>query len=728
MDRPGVAYKLRLQFFQQTAEAVVRLPRPYSLRRSDHARHARHGGLRGFIEQGLLRAVSLILLVVLSAWAMFRSDPLMALLAMSFVPFAGWRLARMGYLLRVTWLQFQRLMSILTRTMEENLQGIRVGPRLRRQTLRDGQVRRGGAGGPGAGAPTPDRAVQRRRGAQRVVLRLHGPGAVVRRAARDRRRDDGRPADRLPDLHDAAAGAGADDRHDLHGRRARHLVRRRVFEVLDIVPEIQDPPDAKALVLTQGVLRFEHVDFRYDEGGPLILRDVSFEVPPGKTLGIVGPPGSGKTTIANLIPRFYDVSGGRVTVDGQDVRDVTLASPARARRPVCSRRPSCSTLVINNVAYADPWADEPRIQKPPRRRRSTTTSPPCQAATRPASANAAYRCPAASASGCPSPAGVVPGPGIMIFDDSTAAIDAVTERAVVREGLSSATKQKATIIIAHRLSSLMHADEILVLDDGEVVERGTHAELLAQEGEYAALYELQSKSDAGRPAGRPAHRAARKGGRQGRDGEGMSDFAFDRDMATPPPGQAARRSQTARQPGVRRRRGDLRLLRHTRSWRVPSPMCCPTRGTLVLAMFGVALFVGCQVAIPWAISQAVTATVAKDLGRLQTMVLLFGGLLVLNTFASFLEQWVSARMAQKVILRPAPLDVRALPEHQPVVHGQDPRRPDHGPPARRRERAAGVRGDLGLGVRRPVPADRDRRHADQHGRELGLLTLTVLRP
>ena len=492
----SVAYKLRLRFFQQ-------------LQRLSFGFHDRiHSGdlitrgmldmegLRGFIEQGLLRAVSLVLLVVLSAYMMWRTDPFLALLAMSFVPFAAWRLARMGYLLRVTWLQFQRLMSILTLTMEENLQGIRV---VRAFAAKPFEMMKFDQAALDALALARRRLTVRFSAVASLNISFYASMGLLLwfggRKVMGGELSVGQltafltymtllqaPVRMIAMIFMAAARATSSG--------------GRVFEVLDIEPEIQDAPGAKPLDVSQGVLRFEHVDFRYDGGGPLILSDVSFEVGPGKTLGIVGPPGSGKSTIANLVPRFYDVSAGKVSVDGQDVREVTLASLRDHVGLVQQEAFLFDASVINNVAYADPWAEEERIKSA-----ASTAQIHDYITTMPAGYETRIGERGVSLSGgqrqrMSIARGVVPGPGIMIFDDSTAAIDAVTEKRV-REALSSATRQKATIIIAHRLSSLMHADEIIVLDDGRIIERGTHAELLALGGEYAALYELQSKSDAG---------------------------------------------------------------------------------------------------------------------------------------------------------------------------------------------------------------------------------------
>ena len=190
------------------------------------------------------------------------------------------------------------------------------------------------------------------------------------------------------------------------------------------------------------------------------------------------------------------MSGGRITIDGQDVRDVQLASLREYVGLVQQEAFLFDATVTNNVAYADPWADDDRIVGATKTAQlhdyiaNLPTAYDTRVGERGVALSGGQRQRMSIARG------VVPGPGIMIFDDSTAAIDAVTEKKV-RDSLAEATRQKATIIIAHRLSSLMHADEILVLEEGRVVERGSHAELLALGGEYYDLFQLQTRTEQG---------------------------------------------------------------------------------------------------------------------------------------------------------------------------------------------------------------------------------------
>ena len=490
-----VGYDLRLQYFQQ-------------LQRLSFGFHDRiHSGdlvtrgmldlegARVFIQNGVMQLISLLLLLGFAAYMMLTTDLVMGLIGLAFVPVAGFALGRMGFLLRVTWLRVQELMAVLTLTMEENLQGIRV---VRAFAGKRFEMAKFDAASKEALDFSYKRITLRFRAVSVMsvsfygsmgLLLWYGGHKVVGGAMSVGKLTEfltymtllQTPIRQIAMIFNAAARATSSG--------------ARLFEVLDLEPEIADAPGAKALAPSAGTLRFENVDFAFDPAGKQVLKDVSFEVRAGQTLGIVGPPGSGKSTIANLIPRFYDVSGGAITIDGQDIREVTLASLREYVGLVQQESFLFDASIGHNVAYADPWADDARIEGAARTAQihDHIAGLPEAYETRVGERGVALS--GGQRQRLSIARGVVPGPGVMIFDDSTAAIDAVTERRV-RDALAQATATKATIIIAHRLSSLMHADHIVVLDDGRVAERGTHAELIKAGGVYAELYELQTRSDA----------------------------------------------------------------------------------------------------------------------------------------------------------------------------------------------------------------------------------------
>jgi ATP-binding cassette subfamily B protein len=490
-----VAYRLRLNYFQHLQRLSFRFhDRIHS---GDLITRGMIDleGTRAFVQNGMMQSLTLVLLLVVATTMMFLSDPLMAALALAFVPFSIYTLGRVGYLLRIAMIRLQNLMSVMTMVMEENLQGIRVVRAFASRAFEMGKFDKASID---ALAQAYQRILLRMRAVRTINLTFYASQAAVL----------------LYGGHKVATG------HMSPGQMAAFIlylnllqgpVRQvlmivlsasratvcggRLFEILDTKADIADKPGAPALAPTEGTLRFENVDFSYVDGKP-ILHDISFTVRQGQTLGIVGPPGSGKSTIANLAPRFYDVNGGRITIDGVDIRDVTLASLREYVGLVQQEAFLFDSNVTNNVAYADPWAEEARIVGATRTAQlhDYIAALPGGYGTRVGERGVALS--GGQRQRMSIARGVVPGPGVMIFDDSTAAIDAVTEKRV-RDALAEATRAKATIIIAHRLSSLMHADEILVLEEGRVVERGTHDELIALGGEYHDLFQLQTRSEQG---------------------------------------------------------------------------------------------------------------------------------------------------------------------------------------------------------------------------------------
>ncbi|HEY5070814.1 MAG TPA: ABC transporter ATP-binding protein [Caulobacteraceae bacterium] len=491
-----VAYQYRLAYFQQLQKLS------FGFHDKIHSGDLITRGMldlegaRAFIQNGMMTSLTLVLLLAISVTMMVTTDAKMAALGLAFVPIAGFALARMGFLLRVTWLHVQRLMSILTLTMEENLQGMRV---VRSFAAKAFEMAKFDEAANAALAYSYRRIVLRFRAVSVMTVSFYVSMGLLLWVGGHKVATGAMSVGRLTEFLTYMTLLQSPIRQIamIFASAARATTSGgRLFEILDMTARIADAPGARALVGGDGVLGFAHVDFAYEAGGRPILRDVTFEVAPGRTLGIVGPPGCGKSTIAHLIPRFYDVTGGAVTIGGQDVREVTLSSLRSHVGLVQQEAFLFDATVTNNVAYADPWAEEVRIVAAARTAQihDYVAGLPAAYETRVGERGVALS--GGQRQRMSIARGVVPGPGVMIFDDSTAAIDAVTEKKV-RDALAQATAAKATVIIAHRLSSLMHADEIIVLEEGRIVERGDHAQLLELGGEYADLFALQTRTEQG---------------------------------------------------------------------------------------------------------------------------------------------------------------------------------------------------------------------------------------
>ena len=266
-----------------------------------------------------------------------------------------------------------------------------------------------------------------------------------------------------------------------------------MFELLQQPNEIVEAPGAPALVVDGGGLRFENVHFAYDPARE-ILRGVSFDVPAGKTLAIVGASGAGKSTISRLIFRFFDPQQGRITIDGQDIAKVTLASLRAALGMAPQDNVLFNDTIRYNILYGRPEASEAEMRAAAElaRIRGFIEGAPggfdAQVGERGLKLSGGEKQRVAMART------FLKGPPILVLDEATSALDTLTEREI-QAALETASRGRTTIVIAHRLSTVVNADEILVLDKGVVVERGSHDSLLARNGAYAALWRRQHRDE-----------------------------------------------------------------------------------------------------------------------------------------------------------------------------------------------------------------------------------------
>ncbi len=456
-------------------------------------------GVRMFVNTGLLRVLLLAVLIGAGAWMLISIDPILGLLSLSFVPYVAWRSATSRLKLRYLWFAFQDRMAVLGRIMDENLTGIRV---VRAFGAEPHELRKYDAASEDAQELSARRIKTRVGHSTQMTFAYFLAMGLVLWVGGLRVIEGAMTVGMLTEFLTFITILQQPVRHlglVVNAFARASTCGARLFAVLDLEPAVRDAQDAEPLAVGEGTLRFEGVGFAYaDADGPPALEDISFEVRRGRMLGIVGPPGSGKSTIAHLLPRYYDVTTGRITLDGQDIRSVTLDSLRRTVR-VIPQDPFLFTASLeNNIAYGNPWAEGSEIREAAALAQidgfigGLPDGYETLVGERGVSLSGGQKQRAAIARTA------LVRPSVLVLDDSTAAIDAATESRI-RRAFAPAMASAATIVISHRLGALRDADEVIVLDSGRIVERGAHDSLLARGGRYAALFALQSR-DAGETA------------------------------------------------------------------------------------------------------------------------------------------------------------------------------------------------------------------------------------
>ena len=446
-------------------------------------------GVRMFVQSGLVQIVRVVVVLVAAGIFMAQIDGQLALLSLSFVPFMVYRSARLRLQLRTTWMKIQDALGDLTTTMQENLAGIRVVRAFSAQkyeqtkfdvTAREVVDLRMSAAkthARGGGAISFAFLV-----AWAIVLWVGGEKVISGELSEGELtqfffylallRFPVRMIIMIINSTARASSAGG-----------------RIFEVLDIRSEIVDQSEAEPLNVTEGVLRFDDVSFSY--GDAPILSGISFEARKDHTIGIVGAPGSGKSSITNLIPRFYDPTFGNITIDGTDLRSATILSIRQAIGLVEQDPFLFDGSIRDNIRYGDVTASDEKVMAAAQIAQihdfieSLPEGYETELGERGVGLSGGQRQRVAIART------LLTDSPILVLDDSTSSVDAGTD-ARIRQALKELTKGQTTIIIAHRLGSLQHTDEILVLDSGKTIERGSHNELLALGGHYKQLWDLQS--------------------------------------------------------------------------------------------------------------------------------------------------------------------------------------------------------------------------------------------
>ena len=445
--------------------------------------------IRMFFGRGLLGLLQIVILFIAISIILVRLNWPLALMTMGFLAAVGWRAVVVARLLRPIWLSIQELMAKLGTILEENLTGVRT---VRSFAHEQEESRKFSTQ---ANVLYDKHMLATRKRAFNISLMVflvtipialilwYGGREVI--------------AGNLT-LGGLTQFVFYLTMMSMPVRRLGFITNivtrtlsggQRILEILDTESAVKERPGAIELDGVKAGVRFENVTFSYDSASP-VLRNVSFSVQPGELVALVGSLGSGKSTIAHLIPRFYDVSGGRITIDGVDVRDVTLDSLRRNIGIVQQDTFLFSATIRDNIAYGAIGADMEQVTAAARAAQlhDFITSLPEGYETwvgeRGVTLSGGQKQRLAIART------LLINPRILIMDDSTSSVDAGTEH-LIRRALSELIKGRTTFIITHRLPIIKNADLILVLEDGEVVERGTHSELMATNGLYRHIYESQ---------------------------------------------------------------------------------------------------------------------------------------------------------------------------------------------------------------------------------------------